>query len=329
MIFPDAQASQDLVCRTGAEMGTEFRICVYPDPKDRMNVEFDLQRSFQTLKDLNSWMSDWIPGTELNRINEAAGSTPVKISQELWNLLALSQKISEKSHGAYDPTFNVFFGLYNFKPGQEREPSDTEIKERLALINHKDLVLDRQSSTAFLKRKGMKLGLGAIGQGYGVDKVVSQLRARYPAGYVDGSGDTFFWGKKPNGELWSAGIRNPIHKESLVAKLYLTDRSVTTAGDDEKFFMVGERRVHHILDPKTGRPATKVRQVTVIGDIATTSDAWDTACFVMGTADCLKALEKENLEAVIFETTGRVVFSKGLQKKSHPKWGDYWTLSER
>lgn len=307
-------------------MGTEFKACLEADPGRRLDATQDIQLGFKKLHDINSWMSDWVEGTELNQINAAAGIHPVKIGKPLLDLLIYSQDVSKKTSGAYDPTFNVFFGLYNFKPGQEREPTDEEIKERLPLINYKNLVLNTKDSTAYLKKVGMKLGLGAIGQGYGVDQLVSEFKAKkYYAGYVDGSGDTYFWGKKADGSLWTTGIRDPFNKERVLAKFYGTDVAITTSGDDEKFFMKDGRRVHHIIDTKTGRPADKMRQVTVIAPLALDADAYDTSCFILGTKDCLLLLKKLNLQAVMVETSGKIVMTPGVITKKD-RWGEYITI---
>jgi thiamine biosynthesis lipoprotein len=267
-------------------------------------------------------MSDWMEGTELNQINAAAGAHPVRVRKELFDLLEYVRTVSDATDGAFDPTFNAFWGLYNFKPGHEREPTEEEIKERLPLVNYKNVVLDKDKQTVFLKNPGMKLGLGGIGQGYGVDDVVKDLKKKYSAGYVDGSGDTYFWGKKPNGDLWTAAVRNPLDKSKDVLRIYGTDFAVTTAGDDEKFFMVGNRRVHHILDPKTGKSAALTRQVTVVSSTATEADAFDTASFVLGPDKGRAVLEKRKLAAV-FVTDKGVTITKGL-KKTKTSWGEVY-----
>lgn len=314
----------ELACGEKAEMGTPFRICVFADPSEKLTVTADLEKGFKKLREINDWMSEWQPGTQLSQVNEAAGAKPVKVGEELFDLLQYTLKVSEHTSGAFDPTFNAFWGLYNFKKGHEREPTDAEIKERLPLINYKNVVLNAKDKTAFLKQPGMKLGLGGLGQGYGVDVVVTELKKRYSAGYVDGSGDTYFWGKKPNGSLWVTGVRDPRDKSKVVLRLYGTDFAITTSGDDEKFFMVGDRRVHHIIDPKTGRSATKARQVTVISRRALDADAYDTGSLVLGPVDGKAVLEKQGYRAV-FVTDKDVVLTKGLKKIS-TEWGEVYEV---
>lgn len=324
---PQAASPAELICEDGAEMGTPFRICVYADPRDRMGVRFDLRKGFRILAEINAWMSDWVAGTELNKINEAAGARAVPVRKELFDLLVYAREVSEVTGGAFDPTFNAFWGLYSFKPESRREPTDEEVKDRLPLVNFRHMELDSAKRTVFLKMPGMKLGLGGIGQGYGVDAVVSSLKARYSAGYVDGSGDTYFWGRKPGGEMWITGIRDPRDKSRDIGRVVGTDFAITTAGDDEKFFMVGNRRVHHILDPKTGRPATGARQVTVIAKSATEADAFDTAALVLGVEKAKPLLERRGLEAVFITDSG-VVMTKGLRKQK-TEWGEILVLGDQ
>jgi FAD:protein FMN transferase len=318
--------ANELRCDTRVEMGTEFKICVYADSAKILNFKSDLVESFNLIKKIDSWMSEWRPETELSRVNQSAGARPVKISSDLLQVLELALDVSKDTDGAFDPTFNAFWGLYNFKKGSEREPTDEEIKERLPLINFKNVEINKKEQTIFLKNPGMKLGLGGIGQGYAVEQVVKLLKSRgYVAGYVDGSGDTYFWGKKPNGELWTTGVRDPGHHDRVLARIYGTDFAITTSGDDEKFFMSGSRRIHHIIDPKTGRPAALSRQATVISKSAVMADAYDTASFVLGPVKAKSKLEAKHFEAVLVGSDGVITFTKGLKKKK-TSWGEVFEV---
>ncbi|HEX4926345.1 MAG TPA: FAD:protein FMN transferase [Bdellovibrionales bacterium] len=319
---PPSAASGELHCGSRVEMGTEFKICVYAPAEKSLNVRQDLNEAFDGIKKMDAWMSDWRPETELSRVNQAAGARAVKVSKELFGLVAFALEVARESQGAFDPTFNAFWGLYKFKKGEEREPTDEEIAERLPLIDYRNVTLNRADSTILLKKPSMKLGLGGLGQGYAVDKTVELLKKRgYAAGYVDGSGDTYFWGKKPTGELWTAGVRDPSNHERVVARVYGTDFAVTTCGDDEKFFLKNGRRVHHIIDTKSGRPATRSRQTTVIARRALDADAFDTASFVLGPVEALKLLKSKDLEGVLIGADGRVTLTPGL-KKRQTEWGE-------
>lgn len=317
-----ADDDSDLVCAEKVEMGTPFKICVVASPEQKLDATFDLGRAFKEIGKINQWMSDWLPSSELSKVNQASGARPVVVSKDLLHVVQETLAISKASDGAMDPTFNALWGTYNFKKGQERRATDEELKERLPLINWKNVVVDEAASTLFLKQPGMKLGLGAVGQGYAVDRAVALLKARgYEGGYADGSGDTLFWGTKSDGKLWTTAVRDPRDPSKIITRFYGTDVAITTCGDDEKFFMEGGERVHHVIDPKTGRSANRSRQVTVIARRAFDADAWDTAAFVMGPVAAAPVLEKLGMQAVMVSGDGKVTFTKGLQK-SKGEWGE-------
>lgn len=315
-----------LECGSRVEMGTTFKICLTIQSEQLLAARADITDALNEIKVINSWMSDWQPETELSKVNEAAGKTPVKVRKELFDVLKETLAISKASDGALDPTFNVMWGLYNYKKGGEREATEDELKERLPLINWQNVIMDEEKSTVFLKTPGMRLGLGAVGQSYAADRAAELLKPKgYKGGYIDGSGDTVFWGHKPGGALWTIGVRDPRNPENVLMRIYGTDFAVTTAGDDENFFVKEGRRVHHIIDPKTGRSAFKSRQVTVISKRAFDADAWDTAAFVMGPEKAKPILEKLGLRAAMVDSKGKLILTKGFEKRQ-TEWGEGYVL---
>ena len=325
-IYPSvsSNAKNDLICETHVSMGTLFKSCVYSNGRTSLQAVSDLRSAFSVIDDIDGWMSDWKPHTELSQINAAAGVRGVVVRDELFDILQTALQISRKTGGAFDPTFNAFWGLYNFKPGHQRAPTEAEIAERLPLVDYKSVRIDKEKRQVFLVKKGMKLGLGGIGQGYAVERMSQKLRRLYTAGYVDGSGDTYFWGRKPNGELWTTGIRDPRNKEKIILRIHATDVAITTCGDDEKFFFQGNRRIHHIIDPKNGKPAQLSRQTTIIAATPTMADAYDTATFVLGPARSKPLVESLGMEGVFVDDNG-VTLTAGLVPIDTP-WGRVYQL---
>lgn len=316
-----------LECGSRPEMGTPFKICLVIEAPQQVQAREDIALAFKEIHKINAWMSDWLPETQLSQINQAAGEKPVKVGRELLTVLLETLAVASTSNGALDPSFNVMWGTYNFKKGEEREATEEEIRTRLPLIDWRKVAVDSAKSTVFLKDKGMKIGLGAVGQSYAADRIVELLKKKkYVGGYVDGSGDTVFWGHKPGGALWTTGVRDPSNNEAVLLRIYGSDFAITTCGDDEKYFFRDGRRVHHVLDPKTGRPAMKSRQVTVIAKRGFTADAWDTAAFVMGSELAIPILERKGLRAIFVEPDGTVKLTKGLRKESS-SWGDGYVVS--
>lgn len=322
-----AKPQEYLECGSRPEMGTPFKICLVIRADQKRQARNDIALAFKEIQRINSWMSDWLPETELSQVNHAAGVRPVKVGRELLTALRDTLAVSHDSDGALDPSFNVMWGTYNFKKGEEREATEEEIKARLPLIDWRKIIVDSGNSTVFLKEKGMKIGLGAVGQSYAADRIVEILKKKnYVGGYVDGSGDTVFWGHKPGGALWTTGVRDPSNNEAVLIRIYGTDFAITTCGDDEKYFFRDGRRVHHILDPKTGRSAMKSRQVTVIAKRGFVADAWDTAAFVMGSEAAIPILEKKGLRAVFVDPDGTVKLTKGLKKETGA-WGEGYVVT--
>jgi thiamine biosynthesis lipoprotein len=319
-------ASDQIECGDRVEMGTSFKICVAINADQKMAARADIANVLGRIKEMNLWMSDWLPETEISRVNDQAGKEAVKVRPELFQLVKATLAVAKSSDGALDPTFNVMFGLYSFKKGEEREATDAELSERLPLIDWKSVVLNETKSTLFLRKKGMKLGLGAVGQSYAADRVVEILKARgYTGGYVDGSGDTVFWGKKPGGALWTVAVRDPMDTSKVLLRLYGTDFAVTTCGDDEKYFIKDGRRIHHVIDPTTGRPASRSRQITVISKRGFDADAWDTASFVLGPKRAKPILERNGFRAVMVDAEGKMTLTKGL-KLENTKWGEGYVI---
>ena len=132
-----AVASEQLECGDRVEMGTSFKICLAINKSQQEAARADIANVLSEIKAMNLWMSDWLPDTELSQVNTAAGKQPVKVRAELLQILKETLEVSRESGGALDPTFNVMFGLYNFKKGEEREATKLEIQERLPLIDWK------------------------------------------------------------------------------------------------------------------------------------------------------------------------------------------------
>lgn len=326
--FQPLKASQELFCREKVEMWTNFKICLYVESSEKINAEIDLNQSFKKLAHIETWLSEWIEESELSKVNKAAGAQAVNVNKELFKLIQFSLEVAKSSDGYFDPSFNAFWGLYNFKKGEEKLPTEEQIKERLPLINYKNIILNHAKQTVFLKKPGMKLGLNAIGQGYGVDQVVTYLKSRgYKTGFVDGSGDTYFWGQKPNKELWTTGVRDPFNTSQAKLRIYGTDFAITTSGDDEKFFFKDGKRVHHLIDPKTGKPGRRARQATVIASSALEADAYDTACFLMGAKKCLQLAEKKSFGVILITPDKKTHTSKNLSLE-HTNWGKVYRFKK-
>jgi thiamine biosynthesis lipoprotein len=159
----------------------------------------------------------------------------------------------------------------------------------------------------------MRVDLGGIAKGHAVDRAMAILRAAgIDRAMVNAGGDTLIVGDR-FGRPWIIGIRDPNNRDQVVLRLPLTDVAVSTSGDYERFFDQGGVRYHHILDPRTGDSARKMRSATVLAPNATRSDALSTTVFVLGVEAGLAMINKlEGVDAVVIANDGKVSYSKNL-----------------
>jgi thiamine biosynthesis lipoprotein len=165
------------------------------------------------------------------------------------------------------------------------------------------------------------MSLGGIAKGYAVDAAARVLRAEgLEAFLVQAGGDLYVRGKKPDGARFRVGVRDPRGKDATdyFALLEVEDHAFSTAGDYERGFVKAGRRYHHIIDPRTGFPATASRSVTVWAPDAFTADAIDDAVFILGPEKGLALVESlDDVGAVIVDEHNKVWISRRLGDRLH------------
>lgn len=299
--------------KTMAVMGTELELIVSVGDDDLAEKAFGAV--FDEMTRLESMMSEWKEDSALSKVNRNAGVEPVKVPEELFKLISSAQTVSEITNGAFDATWAAMAGLWDFRPGHEAVPADEEIKKRLPLVDYREVELDPKARTVFLRKKGMVMGLGAIAKGYAVDKGMQAIaRMGINDAIIRAGGDMRVQGVE-NGKPWGIGIRHPRKKGRHIARLPLTDISISTSGDYERFFIKDGTIYHHIMNPKTGYPSRGVQSVTILAPDTTTSDALSTGVFVMGLVEGMKLVERlKGVQAIIVDDNGGVHFSSGITK---------------
>ncbi|MEE2788664.1 MAG: FAD:protein FMN transferase [Myxococcota bacterium] len=302
-------------------MGTAFRLTIDETMAPARLVEAG-RSAFQEIARIEQLMSEWQPTSEISRVNAQAGVQPVRISQETYQLLTQAKALSAKSAGAFDVTWAGMRGLWRFQPNAQTVPTPAQIERGLRTVGFRDLVLNSTGPTAFLKRKGMAIGLGAIAKGYGIDRAARILRSKGITRFmVDGGGDLFISGKKSSGTPWTIGVRHPRDATKLVAHISVTDGALVTSGDYERSFERKGIRYHHIIDMRTGYPAQRSVSVTVLAPTATLADALATAVFVLGpTAGRQLADEMPGVSAAIFAPDGTISVTRNWRSKFPKRW---------
>ena len=294
-------------------MGSGFQVTVVV--KDSAEAKKVINLAVDEITRIEKLISSWNPNSETSEINSNAGIKPVKVSQELFSLIERSKNISGLTDGAFDISYASMDKIWRFDGSMKRMPSKEEIKSSVAKVGFQNIILDAEQSSVFLKEKGMKIGFGAIGKGYAADQAKALLQKNnVQAGIINASGDMNTWGRQPNGEEWTVAITNPLNKTKAAAILPITNGAVVTSGNYEKFVQFNGTRYSHIIDPRTGYPATGILSVTVFAPKAELADALATSVFVMGIETGLNRINQlPKIECIIIDEKGKVITSDNIE----------------
>jgi thiamine biosynthesis lipoprotein len=304
----------------GKAMGTHVVFAAFTtEAIDAAKTRAAFEAALAEIRRIEALMTTWKPDSEVSKINAAAGKSAVTVGDETFAVIKESVRTSELSEGTFDITFHTLHGLCKFDEDLDpHPPSAKEIKKRLAFLGWRNIKLDPANKSVMLTKAETQISLGGIAKGYAVDKAAAVLTAAgLTSFFVQAGGDLYAKGKKPDGSEWQAGIRDPRGKESqYFAKIPLSDHAFSTAGDYERSYIVDGKRYHHIIDPRTGQPATACRSVTIWAPNAFIADAIDDAVFILGPEKGLKIVESiEGVAAVIVDARNNVWVSKRLQGK--------------
>jgi thiamine biosynthesis lipoprotein len=290
-------------------MGTRITVELWADDAAQGNAAIDAVLA--EMRRIDAAMSTYKPTSELSLVNEQAASGPVKISAELFDLLATSLEYSRITDGAFDITYASVGYMYDFR--KQVRPSGEQIEAALPGINYRHLVLDAKNRTVRFARPGVRIDLGGIGKGHAVDRGIAVLRARgIEHALVTAGGDSRIIGDR-FGKPWVVGIRHPDRKEEVIARIPLEDAAISTSGDYERYFDDGGVRYHHIIDPHTGDSARKVRSATIISSSATRTDGLSKTAFVLGPERALEIYNRlDDVDAILVTPDGRVLYTDSL-----------------
>ena len=293
-------------------LGSPFEVTAVATDTVRANEYINL--AIAETKRIENLISDWIPTTQISNVNNNAGIKPVKVAVEVFELVERALKVSQITSGAFDISYASMDKIWKFDGSMKTMPTAEMIKKSVEKIGYKNVILNKKEHTIFLKLTGMKLGLGGIGQGYIADKVKELLFSKgCLSGIINVSGDINAWGKQPDGKLWSVGIVNPINKNKVFATFPLEDSAVETSGSYEKYVMFNGIRYSHIIDPRTGYPATGIVSVSVFAKQTEIADAMATGIFVMGVEVGLDLVNQiKGIECIIVDNQGKIHSSKGI-----------------
>lgn len=262
-----------------AAMGCEFELVLCGEDREYLVNAAD--EAFEEVKRLEEQLSVFIPTSEVSYINAVAGSEAVRVEPRLFRLLQTASRISCETEGAFDITAGAFIGLWK---SAEAMPSAEQLDAALGSTGTDKVTLDEARTTVRFANPGVKLDLGAIGKGYAAREVVEFLMERGITGALVSAGTSTVYalGAPPDDDAWTVGIKNPVSRDERITSVGLRDRAISTSGSHERFVEISGKRFSHIIEPRTGRPASRLLLACAVTEDPVESDALSTAFFIQG-----------------------------------------------
>lgn len=266
-------------------MGTEFTVVAYG--AEAATLEAATEAAFEEAQRLDAMLSNYLPDSELSHVNRDAGSRPVPVSRELFDVLQKCADYSRASEGTFDITVGPLMKVWGFYKGSGHLPDRAEVRTALERVGYSRVKLDPTRRSVHFARGGTNLDLGGFGKGYAVDRMAAILRSYgvVSALVSGGSSSVYAIGCPPeNRRGWITRIRDPRRADRVAASIYLKDNSLSTSGNYEKFFWAEGRLYSHIMDPRSGQPAQGTLAVSVVAPKTLDSEVWAKPFYILGRA---------------------------------------------
>lgn len=297
-------------------MGNRFEFTVIASHEE--NGETAIKAAIAELRRIEEVLSTYKETSQVNEINRNAGIRYVKVDREVTDLILRSLKISAITQGSFDITYgSIDKSLWNFDVNMTALPDKGTALQAVRLINYKNVLVDKESSAVMLKHEGMRIGFGGIGKGYAAD-MAKQVLLSYgiKSGIVNAAGDLITWGTQLNGKPWTIGIADPNKQKSIFSSLNISNISVATSGNYEKYVTINGKRYSHTIDPKTGLPVNGIKSVTIICPSAELADAMATPVMVMGVKAGLHLVNQIKIvSCIIIDDQNKMYTSKNINVK--------------
>lgn len=304
------------VSLTEEHFGTVMTITLYGSEEKQLRQY--IENSFKECTRLEQIFSAKLEDSELSRLNQTALNHPTAVSQELFSVFQIALFYNKCSEGSLDISIGKLIRLWGIGTEAQGVPDDTQLEGLAGRNGCQYIVLEEAERTIAYTDECVEVDLGAVAKGYAADVIKAYILQQDTAvsGILNFGGNIMTIGEKTDGSAWNIGITNPLIPSEVYASVSVKNQCVVTSGNYERYFMVGDKRYHHILDPETGYPAEQgVVSATVIGDRSADCDALSTACFILGTEKALELIESiDGTEAVLIDNVGKVYCSSGMEQ---------------
>jgi len=294
-------------------MGNRFEISVVAD--DKSWAEERVEDAIKEIRRIEALLTTFNESSQTNLINRNAGIAPVKVDKEVFDIIQRSKKISGITQGAFDISYgSVDKRLWNFDQQMTSLPDAATAKKMVRLINYRNIILNDEECTVFLKEKGMRIGFGGIGKGYAAERAKMILQENgVKSGIVNAAGDLTAWGYQPNGKKWTIGIADPNAIQHPFSYMEITDMAIATSGNYEKYVMIDGKKYSHTINPKTGLPVSGIKSVTIISPNAEIADAMATPVMIMGIKVGLNMINQlKGIGCIIIDDNDKIYTSKNI-----------------
>jgi thiamine biosynthesis lipoprotein len=299
------------VQKTQSIMGTDVTITVVAQSSEE--GEAAIEAGMRELRRLDAMMSLYKNDSEITKVNLAAGKNPVQVSPEMVEVVERAVEVSRLSGGIFDVTIGPLVVLWQMRLKEGKVPTDQEIARTRSLVNYRNIVIDKKASTIFLKKPGMIMDLGGM-KGYTADRAAAMIKkSGIDNAIIAVAGDIWVLGHREDGTPWRIGVQHPREQDKTLTVLDIKDKYISTSGDYERFVIKENKRYHHIIDPRTGKPSKGVISATLIGDKGALIDPLTKVPFIIGPAEGIKIVKKLGAEAIIVDDQGKVFMTDGIK----------------
>lgn len=278
-----------------------------------------LKESLREYHELYDIYDDYEGINNIKTINDAAGGEPVEVDSRIIDLLLYCKEMYEKTGGQLDAAMGSVLSIWHDAreaglndPESASLPDSAALEEAAEHCDFDSVVIDAEASTVQITDPETKLDVGAVAKGYATEQVCKDL----PSGYlVSVGGNVRATGPKPDGAAWVVGVQDPDGgSEDYLLRISVSEGSVVTSGDYQRYYVVDGQRYHHIIDPQTLYPATRWRSVTIVCSDSGLADALSTSLFTMSQEEGQELLDEFGAEAVWLTSGGELLYSPGFSE---------------
>lgn len=242
-------------------MDTVVQLTIYDK-----NAEQAAAKAIEQMRRLDVLLNGYSPQSEISKINDNAGQA-VQVSSDTIAVVSRALDYAQLTDGAFDPTIGSVSKLWSVGKKGEFVPTAEQIKAAVALVDYKQVKVDKDAQTVKLNKSGMILDLGGVAKGYILETMLKTLKdSGVKSALVNGGGDVLTLGKRADGKPWRIGVQDPRKPDGILQALDMNKYDqASTSGDYQRYFIKDGVRYHHVFDTRSGYPTRGLISATIIG----------------------------------------------------------------